>query len=47
MRSGIADSPRETFSGKYSYVEAGTEDEAMALLQAGLGLIRAWAANPE
>ncbi len=29
------------------YVEAGTEDEATALLQAGLGLIRAWAAKPE
>jgi len=29
------------------YVEAGTEDEATALLQAGLGLIRTWAAKPE
>ncbi len=29
------------------YVEAGTENEATALLQAGLGLIRTWAAKPE
>ncbi|EUC00662.1 phosphoglucomutase/phosphomannomutase alpha/beta/alpha domain I [Rhizobium sp. CF080] len=29
------------------YVEAGTEDEAKALLHEGLNLIRAWAAKPE